>query len=369
MLKNYFLTAGLLSGTIIGAGIFSLPYIVSRVGLGIGLFYLIAFSAVYFAIYLMYAAVMEKNETNHQFFYFAKKYLPQRWSNLASFTILIDLILILTVYLILAPVFTKLVFGSGGIPAILIFWFLSSIFIFAKLKVLDLAEFLGIVCILAIVFIIFIAGLGLEFKTPVFKAIDLPLFFLPFGPFLFSLAGRPAIPKVVEEYRSLKHGGKKVSLGKIIFLGTLIPVLVYFVFILGILRLNPNATPEALNGLGGLPPFILILLGFLGLVTIWTSYFIIGINIKDILRIDLKKSALFSASVALFAPLIFYFLGFKNFLAAVSFTGGIFLSLEGIFVTAMWRKAFPESKWRRASLFLYLVFFSAMAYEVISFVF
>lgn len=369
MNKDFLLTTGLLAGTIIGAGIFSLPYVVSRLGILNGFFYLIGFALVYFVVHLMYANLIRVNQGEHQFFYLAKKYLPRGLSDFASFIILAELVFVLTVYLILAPTFAKLVFGEGGLAALFVFWFLGSIFIFAKLSFLDWAEFLGTLSILVIVAIIFFVGGGSRFGTPIFTPMNLPLFFLPFGPMLFSLAGRPAISKVMEKYRQVKAGGKNLSLNKVIFWGTVIPAVVYFLFAVSILRLNPEPSAEALNSLGFLPPAILILLGLLGLLTLWTSYFIIGANIKDILRIDLKKPAWFGAFAVLATPLILYFLGFKNFLPAVSLTGGIFLSLEGIFVITMWRKAFPQNPWRPVVFPLYLVFLAAMVYVIISFIF
>lgn len=90
----------------------------------------------------------------------------------------------------------------------------------------------------------------------------------------------------------------------------------------------------------------------------------IGINVKDILSEDLKVPKFISALVALFAPLIIYFLGVQDFLGVISFTGSIFLGLEGIFVIAMWRKAFPENKWRALAYPLYAVFLVAIGYEI-----
>ena len=374
------LTTGLLTGTIIGAGIFSLPYILGQVGILTGFFYLAFFAAVYFAIHLMYAQVLQTETGRHQFFHFAEKYLPRGVSKFASIVILAELLLVLTVYLTLAPTFAALVFGpsvgsvsspqaSSGLTALLIFWFLGSVFIFVKLFFLDWVEFLGTLVVLGIVLIIFFSGVGASHALPLAKKISWPLFFLPFGPLLFSLSGRPAISKVVEQYRRLKSRGKNLSLSKVIFWGTAISALIYFLFALSILRLNPRPTEEALNSLGFLPPAISVLLGFLGLLALWDSYFIIGANVRDILRLDLKKSAVFSAAVVLAAPLLLYFFGFKNYLSVIGFTGGVFLSLEGIFVIAMWRKAFPKNKWRGIAMPLYLVFLAAMAYEVISFVF
>ena len=39
-----------------------------------------------------------------------------------------------------------------------------------------------------------------------------------------------------------------------------------------------------------------------------------------------------------FSSLDFYLIGFRNFIQLVSFTGGVFLALEAIFIMLMWLK-------------------------------
>lgn len=365
MRKGTLFGVALLAGTIIGAGIFSLPYVFSRLGLLYGFFYLLVFTLVYLVIHLMYAGVAEKHPGHHQFFYFASKYLPRALSEVASFAILGGLLFVLTIYLILAPTFVDLAFGYSGIGAMSAFWFLGSLFMFARLEWLGWAEFLGALAVVGIVAVVLIAGGMRPIATPLVQHISWPLFFLPFGPLLFSLSGRPAISKVIEEFHRAHREGKTLSLAKIICWGTAIPGIIYLLFVVGILRLNPDVSPEALNSLNFLSPALLSLLGVMGLVALWTSYFMIGINVKDILRFDVKWSPFGAGVLAVAAPLLLYFAGFKDFLGTVSFTGGIFLALEGIFVIAMWRRAFPESKWRWISWPFFVVFLVAFVYETV----
>ncbi|MBI4033964.1 MAG: hypothetical protein HY378_00230 [Candidatus Brennerbacteria bacterium] len=365
--KGFLLSVGLLSGTIIGAGIFSLPYLASRVGLATGFFYLIFFTLVYVAVHAMYGKILEAEKGEHQFFYLARKYFSGSLARLASFIVLAELIFVMLVYLVLAPTFARLLFGSDGLIYVILFWLFGSIFIFAGLKVLEFADFAGVASILAIVLVIVLAGEG-GLETPVLQPLDLKLFFLPFGPLLFSLAGRPAMHKVIEVYRAAKARGTPFSLVRVAFWGTFLPSAVYLLFVFGVLRLNPAVSPEALDSLVSLPSYLVTLLGFLGLITLWTSYFMIGVNVKDILRLDLKKSSWFSAAAVLFSPLVLYSIGFKEFLPVITFTGSIFLALEGVFVIAMWRRAFPAHRLRWVSWPLYAVFLVALLYALYSFV-
>ncbi|PIR06191.1 hypothetical protein COY65_02070 [Candidatus Jorgensenbacteria bacterium CG_4_10_14_0_8_um_filter_39_13] len=366
--KDFIFSVVLLAGTIIGAGVFSLPYIFSRLGVINGIFYLIAFTLIYFVLHWMYGRLLEINKGNYQFFYLTKKYLPSFISLPAALAILGELILTLTIYLILAPVFGQLIFGSSGWIFLLIFWLLGSLFIFAKLSWLGMAEFFGLGSTFLILGLIIFLGLNRPFQVPLWKNFNWSTFFLPFGPLLFSLTGRPAISKVVEFYHRFQDKKKKIPLAKIIFWGTALPAFVYLIFVLGILRLNPQISPEAFNSLGFLSPLVLTLLGLIGLIGIWTSYFILGINLRETLISDLRFSRLFSALLVLFLPPLLYLIGLRNFLAIISLAGNVFLALEAIFIITMWRRAFPQDG--RAWLIwpLYFIFALAFIYGVVTFV-
>lgn len=369
MNRNFILAASILAGTTIGAGIFSLPYVVSRIGLVTGFFYLIFFALIYFAVYLMYASVLRTRSGRHDFSYFADLYLPQIVSKFASLAILTETVFVLTIYLILAPTFLSLVTEIGPFAAVLIFWLLGSIFIFASLASQGITELLGILAIIFVVLVVIILGGGSGFNVPFFKSMDVPSFFLPFGPLLFSFAARVAVSRMIDEERVAKRAGRPFSFKGAVFLGTFVPALVYFLFVLGILGFSPNVTPEALDSLEGLPAPLLAIFGFLGLVTIWTSYFIIGANFKEILVEDKKVRPWIAALLVLVLPLGLYFMGLRDFLPVLSFTGSVFLGLEGIFLIAIWRRAFPNHPWKWVSLPLYLVFWVALIYAIFSAVF
>ncbi|KKU91548.1 MAG: Aromatic amino acid transporter of the HAAAP family [Candidatus Jorgensenbacteria bacterium GW2011_GWA1_48_11] len=364
MNRGFLLAITVLAGTIVGAGMFALPYLVSRLGLVLGFFYLFFFAAVYFAIHLMYARVVAVEPGKHQFFYFARIYLKKPLAIFASWSILLELLFVLTIYLILAPVFLRLVWPDAGLGVLFIFWFVGSAFVLLDLRWLGLSEFIGALGILIIIFIVFFVSFPKPLLTPFGQSLDWSLFFLPFGPILFALAGRPAISKVVEEWRRSRAANQSFSLGKAVFFGTFIPAFIYTLFIIGVLKLNPGVSPEAVNSLGFLSPALLAGLGLAGLLAILTSYFVIAVNVKEIMQLDLGLGKTASVLVASLGPLFLYFAGFKDFLSALVFTGGIFLALEGIFVVKMWRRAFPKNPWRWFGWPLYLVFGVALGYTV-----
>ncbi|MDO8470123.1 MAG: hypothetical protein Q7S84_03890 [bacterium] len=358
-----FLAVALLSGTIIGAGMFSLPFVVRTLGLGTSALYLVAFAGVYVAIHRMYAALLETRVDSGQFVKLAEAYLPRRMAPTAGGIILLELVLVLTIYLILAPAFVELVLPGMGIVGAVVFWALGSVALFLKTSWLGWGEAIGVVAILAIVLAV-LAVPAAPFTAPLAQPLSLGVFLLPFGPFLFAFAGRPAVGKAVELARAVRASGKPFPLGRVIAWGTALPAVIYLAFVVGVLRLAPAAGPDAVSSLVGAAPWLPVTLGTLGLVTLWTSYVIIGVNVEETLERDLRWKKALAATVAIAAPLALYVAGVREFFTAIGFAGGVFLSLEGIFIVMMWRRAFPHHPWRFASWLLVPIFLAAIAYEV-----
>ena len=335
--------ASLLAATIIGAGIFALPYTFHKAGLVTGLFYLVIFAAVFIIIHLMYADISLRTPGSHRFVGYASIYLGQAGKWLAILVTVVGMTLVLTVYLVLSVSFLNFFIPSApDIQKLLLFWFISSITIFWGINRLAVSEFLITIGISAIIFVIFIFG---------FKNFDRfltePLFnfnhiVLPYGPILFALAGRTAILAVIDYFR--KNNEPLFSAKKAIILGTFIPALVYLIFVISIVNLSGRITEDSVSGLiCQLPLPLLWLLGILGLIAIWSTYIIIGRDIRKILETDLKFPDLFSRILVFLAPLGLYFAGLKDFLSLIKLTGGVFIGLESILVILIWRQLQKQS--------------------------
>ena len=364
MNKHFIGATVLLAGTIIGAGIFSLPYVFTVLGFWRGVLYLVLAMLVYVAVHTMYAELIETRSGNHEFFFLAHTYLSPRFSKFASYVVFSGLILTLTIYLILGQAFTAFTFGEATALSFFIFWAVGTLFMFVRLSWLEWADFIGVLGILAIVLLVLWLGGMTPFRSATPRALNMSLALLPFGPLLFSFMGRSAIPEVVDEHRAATKEGRAFSLRRAIFWGTALPAAIYIIFVVGVIRLAPNVSSDALSSLTFLPGYAIGALGILGFITLITSYFMIGINVKNILTFDVRVRPWIAGFIIAFAPPALYLLGVKNFLSAVSFAGGIFVALESMFVVMMWQKAFPRRGWRWIQWPLYIVFLLAIGYEI-----
>ncbi len=345
MYKNIILPASLLAGTIIGAGVFALPFVFQKAGIVTGLFYLGLFSACFVFIHLMYADLILKTEGGenlHRFPGYAKIYLGNWGFWISILMTIVGMLFVLTVYLILSISFINLIKPIGldisDASKLLIFWLFGSATIFLGIRRMALSEFLITGGIIVIILIIFGYGLSHFGKIISVPAFNLQNILLPYGAVLFALSGRVAIPAVVSYFQKIRWPLAEIK--KPIILGTLLPALVYLLFVFGIWGLSEVVSEDAVSGLiGQIPQDILTLVGIFGLISLWSSYIIIGLDIKNALKFDLKFPKILAGLTVVILPALLYFWGFQSFLILVSLIGGIFIALEGIFIVLMWLKA------------------------------
>lgn len=356
--KEFWLSVGLLSGTIIGAGVFSLPYIFKSAGITSGLFYLVLAAVAYIAVYFMYAEIISKTPGEHRFVGYTKIYLGKIVSFLAILMTIVQMILVLTIYLILSQSFGNLIIGFGaGFEKMVVFWFLGSVAIFLSLRRIAWIEFLITAGMIAIIILIAIFGFqNLENLNDVSFIPDWGKILLPLGPVLFALSGRVAIPAMLKFNAPIK---------KSIVWGMLIPVAVYGIFVLSVIALSPQISEDAVSGLiGSVPGWAVVVIGVFGILSLLSSYITVGFDVYRSLELDLRFPYWLQFLLIIFGPLAFYFAGFTNFIGLVSFVGGIFLALESIFIIWMWLKA--TGKRMSVPIFmLLLVFATALIYEIL----
>ncbi len=353
---------------IIGAGMFSMPFEFYSAGLPVGFFYLFFFGAVFAVVLLLYADVILRTAERHRFVGYAKIYLGNFGFWTSVVTTAIGLILVLTIYLILSVSFLRLILPDiNFLTAVAVFWITASIFIFLRIERLANSEFFVTVAMILIVSLIFLYPLLKGGYAVDYSRIDFSRVLLPFGPVLFSLAGRSAISSIVDYFN--KNQIPAAAIKKPIAVGTLVPAAVYVLFVAGILRIAPGVSEDAVSGLVGyLPSFFLGVVGILGLLSLWSSYTIIAREIKGIFSYDFRMPQIPAIILVVFLPLALYAAGLQNFLQLISTAGGIFLALESILVILMWRalKTPPLLIKRIRPVILYgiiLVFIGGMIYE------
>lgn len=357
---------GILAATIIGSGVFALPYVASRAGLLTAFFYLAVFGALFSLMHLMYADIIIRTKENHRFAGYARIYLGNAAEWLAIIATIIGMIFTLTVELVLAVSFIN--FFAPHLPEfakLFFMWGVGSLAVFLQVNKLAFSEILmtgGIILITFVIVIYGFSGPGHLLSTPL---VSLPYLLVPFGAVLFALDGRPAIPAVMGYFRN--NGEPQTKARAAILFGTAIPAIVYALFVLGVLWITGSPSPDTISGLGAiLPRWLTALLGILGALAIFSTYIVIGRDVKKSLVYDLRFPDFLAALVVVIAPLLIYFLGFREFIALVGLVGGIFIGLEQIFVLLMWRKVskIPSSEKILGRIPPFIVYLSLLVFAV-----
>ena len=339
MYKKFILPASMLAETIIGAGMFALPYVFNVSGIGLGLIYLLFLGGVLILIHLMYADIILRTPENHRLMGYAKFYFGKSgfWSSLII--TVIGGLLVLTAYLVLSISFIDFLFPAfPDIYKMLIFWMLASLPVFLGINKLAASELFIIIGTISIILTLFILSFsGFPKLISVYPFFNADYLFFPFGIILFSMFGRSAIPAVLGYFRS--NGESPASAKWPIVLGTIAPIILYIFFVFAILGLSDVVSEDSVLGLvGQVPFFILILLALLAIIELWSTYIVIARDIKKSLEHDLNFTPIISGTIIVGLPLIIYFLGFQSFIKLVDYVGSIFISLEGILIILIWRK-------------------------------
>lgn len=338
--RHYLFSVSLLTGAIIGAGIFSLPFVFKTAGIPLSLFYLLLVLGIYIILHLMYADIIVRTDGEHRFPGLAKMYLGKYVAGFGVLSTVVSSVFVLTVYLVLSTSFLKLVTGAGtDFQKLVIFWLIGSLAIFLSPKKLGLLEFFITVGMIFIIGLISVLGLGSEFPTMSFHLPSkLAFVFLPLAPIFFAVGGRSAIPSVIAQFR--RRVSDNIFVRRSVIAGTTVPVIIYLFFALGVLRLSKEVSPDAVTGLvGAVSKWVLVIVGILGLIAIFSSYIIGGTNIKNILRFDLNVPTLLRSLIVVAGPIALYLTGFNQFLFLVGIVGGVFGIFEAIIIILMWRRA------------------------------
>lgn len=360
----------ILAGTIVGAGLFSLPYITSVVGLGIMTGYIAVIGGVAILIHYFLAEVSLKTPDFLRLPGFAKYHLGKKAQKIAYFSGIVGLLGAILAYLILGGEFlTALLspyFGGGATHYTTIYFLISSAFIFFGIKAISKIEFWGIVIFIFLLFLTFFRGFEEITLSKLFfmreGEFDL---FLPYGALLFAFWGAALVPEIEE---TLALGKERKKLLKIIPLGVIISLFISYFFIIIVLGITgEGTTKEALVGLDNyLGNGVASLMLIFGILVIFTSLIAVGLTVKKILWYDLKIPEKTSFLIACGTPFLLYLLGIKDFIAVIGVVGATTIAIDAILILLMYEKI-KSKKIRLITYPLIIIFFLGILYEVIYF--
>ncbi len=360
----------ILAGTIIGAGLFSLPYIASVVGIHIMIIYIALLGGVSLLVHYFLAEISLKTPDFLRLPGFAKHHLGKGAQKVAYVSGILGLLGAVLAYLILGGEFlTALLspyFGGGNLHYTTIYFLFSSIFIYFGIKAISKMEFWGILIFLGLLLLTFFRGFEeITISNLTFMREGRFDIFLPYGALLFALWGGALVPEIEE---TLSPGKERKKLLQIIPVGIILSIFISIFFIVIVLGITgENTTREALVGLeqvlGG---WVSSLMLVFGLLVIFTSLIAIGLTVKKILWYDLKLPKEVSFAITCFVPFFFFLMGVKDFVVVIGLVGAVMIAVDAILILLMYEKV-KTKKVRLITYPLILVFLLGIIYELVYF--
>lgn len=353
-------------GTVIGVGIFGLPFMALKAGFFIVLCYFLFMALVTISINLIYGEVILGTKKTYRLPGYVGQYLGETWKKISFLVISVGLMGALLAYLIIGGQFLNSFLNPyfGGSPVLytLLFFAFGSYLVFRGIKSISGVELFLLFLLLVILAVFFIKAFPF-IDIAHFKNLNLGFLTFPYGVVLFSLWGSAVIPEIKEML-----AGSRSNLRKVIFWGVITTVFIYLLFIFIILGASgPNTSKEAISGLEQVLRDKVIKLGFVfGVITCFTSFITLALTLKNVFWYDFGISKKFAWFLTCFIPLFLFLSGLREFIEVISFTGAIALGLEGIIIVFLYR-AFSKKKFNPLLYFLVAVFILGIVLEIIYF--
>ena len=371
--KNYISAIATMVGSIVGAGIFAVPYAIRQAGVLSLLIYLPILA--YFGYFLnnIYAEIILSTKERHRMPGYMKKYYGKKLKRVALIMTTIAINLGLLSYLLMGGEFLHELISkdtnNGSSLYVGILFIFGAIVTFSGVKLISKMELIMSIFLFVVMGLLTWRSLS-YFSFSNYTVFEWKNFLLPYGPIFFAVAGTSSIPVVC---RILSRQKNKIK--SAIFWGSVIPASLTFPFALMVVGVTGELTsPEALSGLNdvignGVVKITLIF----GLLSVVTSFVMNIEALSETYLWDLGWSKNFSWVVAITAPYLLFLIGFNNTGSVISLTGAVGGGLIGIFYMmlglAVKKKAEKKSPIKtnlnkKIAFLLSLLFLAGVVYEL-----
>lgn len=333
--KHYFEAIATLTGTIIGAGVLGLPYVIQKAGLFTGLLNIGVLGVVVIFLYLYLGEVTLRTKGIHQLTGYAEKYLGKVGKYLMSAPMIFGIYGAMIAYIIGEGQSLAAIFGGNPLFFSLGFFVVIAVLLFLGLKSIEKSELFMVFFTMIVIFIIAIIAIP-NINISNLSGFDVTKFFVPYGVILFALLGASAIPEIRQEL-----SGNEKSLKKAIIWGILIPIAAYALFAVVVIGVTGIGTTEiATIGLGNVLGQKMLIFGNLFAISgMATSALALGLALIWMFHYDYKVDKTLSWALTCFIPLIIVLLNVTTFVKAIGIAGSVAGGMEGILIVLMTYKA------------------------------
>jgi amino acid permease len=339
MNKKFFYATAVLVGSMVGVGIFGLPYAFAQAGFwpGMSLLILIGFSTL--LIDLMYGEVILRTHEKHLLLGYARFYLGPVFQKLLFFSSVLLGYVGLLAYIIIAGDFLNTLlspfFYAPAATYSILFAIVLSLAALRGVKSVSHIELFFSGLFVAVMGLILFAGFH-AIQPVNFLGFDRSHVALPYGILLFAFGGLMAVPLqrqiLAGEERKLRS-----AIGFALFFSALL----YIVFTTVVVGVSGSGTtPDAVSGLYQfLGSKITILSSLFGIFAITTSFLMVATALIGTFHLDFKVKKHNAWLLAVIPPFVLFLAGIRTFVGIISLAGGVALALEQILIVFLYAKA------------------------------
>ncbi len=325
--KNFFYATAILVGTMVGVGVFGVPFSFAKAGFGVGFLFLLLTGFLTLVIDAMFGEVVLRTQEKHQTVGYAGLYLGPVWKGIMFFAMVLSIYAAMLAYVIIAGDFLSNILSAffylSSTAYSYFFAVVLSLLLLFNLKRISRVELFLTVVFVAVVFIIFGFGVS-KVNFDNLQNINYEFWFLPYGILLFAFAGMSAIPLQREILRGEEHQFRRSILYAVLLVGVL-----YTVFAFTVVGVSGDITsPDAVTGLFDFLGNKIVVLGsILGVLAVGTSFLMLGEALKEVFRWDygLKKGLPWLFTVV--PPFILFMVGLRTFIDVISLAGSLAIGL------------------------------------------
>jgi len=332
---------GTMVGSIVGVGVFGLPYVFAQSGFVVGAIWLLVLAVLLTTLQLMYAEVcVQTGDGGHRLVGFVEEYLGKRWRPWALAALAGTLWGAMLAYLIVGGHFLHLLFGTAfGGPEELYALLLAAVVCVLVWRGLGFVSKIEVWIIGALLFLFAFMTLAalphVEIKN-LFVDPEWHQVLLPFGVVLFSLAGVGVVP----EMKDILGRKQQSQLPRAVLTGMVIITLIYLAFSAAVVgATGANTSQIAFDSLVPVLGGAFAVVGsVLGAMTVFSIYMILGIELQNTFLFDIRLSRWTSFTLTMGVPIVLYLAGVRTFIDVVGVVGGVFAAFLGILIVLMYEK-------------------------------
>lgn len=338
--NNRFIRAvGTMVGSVVGVGVFGLPYAFEKSGPVLGALVLVLLAGVISGMQLMYAEVALHTPGNHRLVGYVRALLGEGWARFAVVALSAGLWGSMLAYMIVGGSFLRELFAPGvagaefwfglGLAAVAGFLMSRGTQAVAKLEV-------AAVALLGFLFAFMTLAALPHARFAYLSGVHWDAMLVPYGVAFFALAGMGVIP----EMKAVLGTAREKELPCAVLTAMSIIAGLYLAFALVVVSvLGPKTTQSAFVGLvpvlGG---SFRVAASVLGSTVVLSIFSMIGVELSNTFRFDFRARKGFALFLTLFVPCALFVLGVRELIDVLMFVGSVLGGALGILVVVMYEK-------------------------------